>query len=604
MKTPRVRVPFFHSLTFRSILYLTLSAAVLFVGAFYLYLGWQEKLTHERQVEHGYSYLEMLIANTADSITKGQRNSFQSVIDSFTEVNEVDEVAMYSRSHRLMNYVSGQVTVGIPFVHQQGELRNPSQQLYTDSQGKYHRLDWHLRDMESTATGATHVQQHEAAGRSCRDCHFVIPETVRFEDNFAYRLEEMQSHFYYQMPVTRDCVSCHTNWHEGETASYLRITLNNQAINEQKQESVLGILFVIGLVLGPMLLIVILIMRFQIYRPLARALVFAQSVAGGNRSHKLVAKEKNELGELGRALNKMMENINIAVSDAADQVGSVSEKVNGISSQLFVQVQQASQGAQEQSRKAQDTAQAMETMSHSMQDVAKKASHTYEVSESAKQKASSGAESVRQVVASITDARQQSVNLRENMSVLTRQVEDIGKVMSLIRSVADQTNLLALNAAVEAARAGQHGKGFAVVAEEVRKLAVRTKNATDEVTEAIEAIQKGARDNMDSVDVTTKVIAEATDLANQSGNSLQEIVELVQSATEQMRLIAKAMDDQSSISEKINRSIDDVRRISVDTSQSMDDSYQDVETLAAQARQLQQTIDKMRQGGAEHPAAT
>lgn len=593
------RVSFFHSLIFRSIAYLIISAFILFLISFFLYQGWQERLIQQRLVEHGNSYMEMLVANTADSIAKGQRNSFQNVIDSFTQVNEVDEVAMYGRNYGLMNYVSNQVTVGIPFVQHNGTFVNPNEQLYRESRGMYHRKDWHMVDMEETEQGLAHVRITQAAGQSCVDCHIAINPDIRFDNGFAHALDNGRSHFYYRMEVTRDCISCHTNWREGETASYLRISLNNHAMDEQRRENTLGILFVMASVLVPLLIIVILIMRLMIYRPLSRALRFAQGVAAGNRSHQLDAREKNEIGQLGRALNKMMDNINDAVRDAARQVGSVSERVSDISGQLFAHIEQASRGAQQQSEKTQKTAHAMDVMSSTMVEVAQKTSETHEAAESAKHKAAEGSEAVRQVVQSINHARTQSLSLKENMGILARQAEDIGQIMNLIRDIADQTNLLALNAAIEAARAGESGRGFSVVADEVRKLAEKTMEATKNVTQAVEAIQRGARDNMENVDQTTSVIGEATERANQSGESLQEIVTLVQSATDQIRLIARAMEEQSATSEEINSSIDDIRRISLETSQSMEHSYHDVEELAAQADQLQKTIEKMRQGDVE-----
>ncbi len=596
MNRSQDRVPFLHSLTFRSIAYLVVSAAVLFFVSFFLYLGWQERLTQQRLVEHGNSYLEMLIANTADSIAKGQRNSFQNVIDSFTEVNEVDEVAMYSRSYGLMNYLSNQVTVGIPFVRQNGTLLNPNETLHRDSGGMYYRSDWHLNDMEQSVSGEAHVRKYEAAGRPCLECHYGIDPGLRFENGFAHRLEGAQSHFYYRMPVTRDCTACHTNWSEGEIASYLRITLNNHSMAAQKRENILGILFVMAWVLLPLLVIVILIMRLMIYRPLARALNFAQSVAAGNRSHKLEAREKNEIGQLGRALNQMMDNINDAVRDAGTQVGGVSARVTDISSRLFTHIQQASEGARQQSDKSCETARSMEEMNATTLGVAQKASRTHESAQSAREKAIYGSEAVRQVVQSIDHARRQSLILKENMGVLNRQAEDIGQIMNLIRGIADQTNMLALNAAIEAARAGTYGRGFSVVADEVRKLAVRTREATENVAQAIEAIQKGARDNMEKVDEATEVIVEATERANQSGECLQEIVTLVQSATEQIHLIARAMEEQAGTSEEVNAAIEEIRRISMETSESMDHSYHSVEDLAAQARLLEQTVEKMRQG--------
>ncbi|MBB5021996.1 methyl-accepting chemotaxis protein [Desulfurispira natronophila] len=596
MANSQDRVRFYNSITFRSVLYIALGAFVVFVVAFYSYLQWQERLTNERLVEHGYSYMDMLVENTADSIAKGQRNSFQNVIDSFTRVNEVDEVAMYARNYGLMNYLSGEPTVGIPFVYTNGQLSNPNRQLHEDSSGMYHREDWHLVDMEETPSGRQHVELYQSQGIACSDCHIRLDQNLSFERGMAHRLDERQSHFYYEMPVTRDCIACHTNWGEGEIASYLRITLNNETIDQQKRENIMGIVAVLAAVLVPVIIIVIVIMRLMIHRPLTRALNFAQGVAEGNRQHKLAAREKNEIGLLGRSLNKMMDNINDAVAQAAHQVGGVSSRVTDISQQLASQIQQATGGAQQQRAKIENTAAAMERMNQTMLDVAHKASQTHSSAQSAREQADQGSEVLASAVNSIAEAREQSLVLKENMNALNQQAGDIGTIMNLIRDIADQTNLLALNAAIEAARAGDTGRGFAVVADEVRKLAEKTMDATQEVARAVEAIQQGAHENTTKVDETTEVIGEATELANRSGHALQEIVELVQSATDQIRLIANSMEEQSSTSEEINSSIEEVRRISIETDEAMAQSSRDVEELASQSQLLKQAIEKMESG--------
>jgi methyl-accepting chemotaxis protein len=169
--------------------------------------------------------------------------------------------------------------------------------------------------------------------------------------------------------------------------------------------------------------------------------------------------------------------------------------------------------------------------------------------------------------------------------------------MNVISDIADQTNLLALNAAIEAARAGDAGRGFAVVADEVRKLAEKTMTATKEVGDAIRGIQEGARKNLGNVDRAVSTIEEATGLARQSGAALEEIVHLVEVATDQVRSIATASEEQSSASEEINRSVEEINRISSETASAMTQSAQAVGELATQAGQLRQLIETMKRGG-------
>ena len=114
------------------------------------------------------------------------------------------------------------------------------------------------------------------------------------------------------------------------------------------------------------------------------------------------------------------------------------------------------------------------------------------------------------------------------MGQLDEHARAISRIMGVISDIADQTNLLALNAAIEAARAGDAGRGFAVVADEVRNLAEKTMTSTHDVGEAIKAIQESTAKSMDSVDNAVSQIEQATDLAGQSGQALEEIVSTVE----------------------------------------------------------------------------
>jgi methyl-accepting chemotaxis protein len=172
--------------------------------------------------------------------------------------------------------------------------------------------------------------------------------------------------------------------------------------------------------------------------------------------------------------------------------------------------------------------------------------------------------------------------------------------MTVITDIADQTNLLALNAAIEAARAGDAGRGFAVVADEVRKLAEKTMTATKEVGDAIGAIQHGTRANVEGVDKSVKLITEATTLADESGQALKEIVNLVDAASDQVRSIATASEEQSAASEEISHSIEQVSSIANETSQAMNEAAKAVDELARQAQMLNTLIRQLREEAGQH----
>ncbi|HWR03284.1 MAG TPA: methyl-accepting chemotaxis protein [Humidesulfovibrio sp.] len=282
---------------------------------------------------------------------------------------------------------------------------------------------------------------------------------------------------------------------------------------------------------------------------------------------------------------------------AAEQLEKVVEVISSASEELSAQVEQSSRGTEVQASRVAETATAMEEMNATVLEVAKNASQAADSSGTARAKALEGASIVAQVVSGIGTMQGVSLSMKEDMSVLGKQAEGIGQIMNVISDIADQTNLLALNAAIEAARAGDAGRGFAVVADEVRKLAEKTMTATQEVGAAINGIQQGARKNLDNVDRAVNTVEQATLLANQSGEALREIVSLVEVATDQVRSIAAASEQQSAASEEINRSIEEINRISGETATAMGESAHAVGDLASQASSLRGLIETMKRGG-------
>ncbi len=233
-------------------------------------------------------------------------------------------------------------------------------------------------------------------------------------------------------------------------------------------------------------------------------------------------------------------------------------------------------------------------MNATVQEVARNAGSASEASSETRKKAVAGQHVVHEVVRSIGEVNDTSLQLKEDMIQLNERAQDINHIMGVISDIADQTNLLALNAAIEAARAGEAGRGFAVVADEVRKLAEKTMTSTLDVSNAIHAIQESTDKSMTAVDNAVQRIGEATNLANQSGVALEEIVATVEATSDQMQAIAAASEEQSAASEQINRSIIEVNDMSRVTAEAMGEATQAISHLASQAQKLTHLISEMK----------
>ena len=282
------------------------------------------------------------------------------------------------------------------------------------------------------------------------------------------------------------------------------------------------------------------------------------------------------------------------IRNVADQAASISNRVAAASEELSAQVEQVSQGTEQQRIRVDSTVTAMTEMNATVLEVARSAGQAAEQSEMTRNKATDGSDLVNKVVQSINQVNQVAAALQANMRELGSQAESIGGVMNVISDIADQTNLLALNAAIEAARAGEAGRGFAVVADEVRKLAEKTMSATQEVGANITAIQQSTRANINEVGAAAKAVAEATDLANTSGQALTEIVSLASANSSVVTSIATAAEEQSAASDEINQAIEEISRIVGNTADGMHQASQAVQELAQMAQELNRVMGDLR----------
>ncbi|WP_300160156.1 methyl-accepting chemotaxis protein [Solidesulfovibrio sp.] len=289
------------------------------------------------------------------------------------------------------------------------------------------------------------------------------------------------------------------------------------------------------------------------------------------------------------------------VLHAAERLGEVVSVVTAASDALRGRIGQSRQGSDAQSARVAETATSMEQMNATVLEVAQNASQAAATADEARGRAERGSAIVTEAVSRIRAVRDQALALKDDMGHLGQRARDIGAVIGVINDIADQTNLLALNAAIEAARAGEAGRGFAVVADEVRKLAEKTMAATREVGDAIHGIQQGAQGTIGAVERSVAAIAEATDKAQESGQALGEIVTLVEAASDQVRAIATATEEQSSAAEEISRSITEINAISAETSQAMAEAATAVAEVAAQATTLLELIGSMRAEATQTP---
>ncbi len=272
--------------------------------------------------------------------------------------------------------------------------------------------------------------------------------------------------------------------------------------------------------------------------------------------------------------------------EVADHLEEVVNRMTLASEQLAQTINECARGATDQAGQISNTSIAMEEMSDTVHSVAQNASMASKVSAETGSKAHSGGHIASEAIKSMQEVQELTTRLMEDMQSLDVSAKSIDQVMGVISEIADQTNLLALNAAIEAARAGEAGRGFAVVADEVRKLAEKTMDSTNEVAKIINEIQNSASQSLSQTTASFSAIEKATDLVKQSGDTLSEISDMTKNSAEQVQSIATAAEEQSATSTHIKDNISQVNEIALVTAKSMEEATHSVSDLHEQAQEL------------------
>jgi len=260
--------------------------------------------------------------------------------------------------------------------------------------------------------------------------------------------------------------------------------------------------------------------------------------------------------ELALHMSKLETNSVVArLNDSSDELKNIALNTSEIALQ-------ANEGNRVQQSEIEQLASAMNEMSSTVQEVARNTAAAAAAAQQADEQVNIGKQEVSSTVSVIKEVSEEVGQATTVVRKLQVESESIGSVLDVIRGVAEQTNLLALNAAIEAARAGEQGRGFAVVADEVRSLASRTQQSTQEIQQMIESIQNDARNAVGTMENGCQRVDHSVQQAEKAGSSLNTIAEMVANISDMNIQVATATEEQSSVAEEINRNLVNINNAS------------------------------------------
>ncbi|MCK9532076.1 MAG: methyl-accepting chemotaxis protein [Gammaproteobacteria bacterium] len=305
-----------------------------------------------------------------------------------------------------------------------------------------------------------------------------------------------------------------------------------------------------------LLVLLSLVIIHSILRPLSRTTAAMEDIASGegDLTCRLHAEGKDELTALARAFNHFVQK----VQDVMRQVGDATLHLASSAEQLSASVQETRAAVRRQQGETDQVATAMNEMAATVKEVARSASDTAHSAQEADGTAIEGSRLVREARGAIAALSSEIDATTGAVTTLEQEVENIGSVLDVIRGIAEQTNLLALNAAIEAARAGEQGRGFAVVADEVRTLAARTQDATQEIRDMIDALRTGAQHAVEAMGASRGLTAQTVEKAEAAARALDDIVPTVARISDMSAQIASATQEQEAVAKEIDRNVTEI----------------------------------------------
>jgi len=370
-----------------------------------------------------------------------------------------------------------------------------------------------------------------------------------------------------------------------QPVAYLITAKDSTDIYEDQKRFQLGAMLAIAALIGGALAVLYWYMNRSL-KPLQGLVRGMQSIAHGDLTVQVDSTSNDEIGQLQQAMKTMLNKLREMIAEINDASNDIISSVANMSEIT----EKTRQGVDRQQNEIAQVTTAVTEMTATVQEVSRNAQVASEQTTHANEEATSGKAVVQQTAQSITGLASEIEKASVVINELDAESNNIGTVLDVIKGIAEQTNLLALNAAIEAARAGEQGRGFAVVADEVRSLAGRTQQSTQEIEAMIERLQSRAKEAVTVMEQSQEQAKNSVDQAAQAGESLSAITQSVTSANDMNTLIAAAAEEQQAVSEEINTNVININEVAESSAAGVQQTISASATLNKLADRLREMV--------------
>ena len=327
----------------------------------------------------------------------------------------------------------------------------------------------------------------------------------------------------------------------------------------------------------------------SIRKPIRRLSQYMQRVGEGDFTVTVGHYKDDEIGEIFASTQTLVNEFKSMVA----RIAELSNDINLVSQSSAEATGSVRASLDEQNQDLNSVATALTEMSASIREVASNTRSAADEMHDSEEKAHEIENAIKASVASTNNLNTAMNDASQVITRLDQEVSSIEQILEVIQNIAEQTNLLALNAAIEAARAGEQGRGFAVVADEVRTLAGRTQQSTQEIQEKIDRVVAGSRDAVGSIDTSRTKVTEVFDNAHRINELFEGYLQSVAKVSELNLQVSAATEEQHATSEEMSQRTNAINEQSANLSSSFQDTAERANELNRIARQLNDAIARI-----------